>query len=277
MPTPPLPRPHHVCRAAGCLAIALAALTGAASTSADAKLIPPPGPWPTTVTGATNPLIETPFSTNGGNATPNASLRVWLPFGGQRLTAITRAVGQYTVVRGQLRNRDTHRAISGATLTVAVQNVYAPAAWTTLMSTRTNRRGDFRADLGPGYHRRVAILYYPTINSVAPIFSRRLLIRAQSQVALGKPFHQGRTYRFDGQVSAGFVPIPSGGLTIALQVRNRSGRWVSARLARTNALGRFRIRFTFPSATTLAVRVLVPAQNDWALYAGQSRTWVIHP
>jgi hypothetical protein len=257
------------------VALALAALAGA-PVAADAKLIPPPGPWPIAVAGAKNPLLGTPFPLNGGNATPNASLRVWLPYAGQRLTAITRAVGQYTVVRGQLHSRDPRRPITGATLSVAVQNVYQPASWRVVTNTRTNRRGDFRAILGPGYHRRVAILYYPAINSASPIFSRRLLIRARSRVTLARPFHQGRTYRFDGQVSGGVVPIPTGGLTIALQVRNRSGRWVSARLARTNPTGRFRIRFKFPSGPRLAVRVLVPAQTGWSLYAGHSRNWVVH-
>lgn len=271
MPSPPLPR------ALSALVVALALSAAAAPSSASAALIPPPGPWPTNVTGASNPLVGTPFAFNGGHATPNADLRVWLPSRHKRLTTVTRAVGQYTTIRGRLRNRDDHHSISGATLIVAVNNVYAPADWSAVTTARTNRRGDFRVVLGPGYHRRVGILYYPTVASTSPVFSRRLLIRARSRVTLGRPFRKERAYRFDGQVSAGVAPIPGGGLTIALQVRNRSGKWVSARLARTAPSGRFRIRYTFPSPTSLTIRVLVPAQTGWALYAGHSRKWTIHP
>jgi hypothetical protein len=270
MPSRPLPRPLSAS------AVALAAIALLIPASASAKLIPPPGPWPTNVAGATNPLAGTQFAFNGGNASPNAQIRVWLPSGRRHLTAITRTVGQYTTIRGHLRNPDNHHSISGATLIVAVQNVYTPD-WTALTTVRSNRLGDFRAILGPGYHRRAAVLYYPTVSSAAPIFSRRLLIRARSRVGLSRPFGKGRAYRFDGQVSAGVAPIPSAGLTIALQVRNRSRHWVSARLARTTASGRFRIRYTFSSATPLTIRVLVPAQTGWALYAGNSRRWAIHP
>lgn len=271
MASPPLPRTV--------LASALAAGAAFAVTpaAAIAKLIPPPGPWPTTVTGATNPLAGTPFAFNGGQATPNADLRVWLPFHGHRLTSITRTVGQKIVVRGQLRNRDNHHSIAGATVTLVAQNNVYAADWATVADVRTNRRGDFRAVLPPGYHRRAAVIYYPSIDAAAPVFSRRLLVRAKSRVDLARPFHNGRSYRFDGRVSAGALPAPASGLLVALQVRNRSGNWVTARLRRTSASGRFRIRYRFPTRAALTVRVSVPSQTGWALYAGLSHTRAIRP
>lgn len=276
MPSRPLPRSRRRAVAAAAAAVATAVGVGLAA-SADAALIPPPGPWPANVVGATNPLVGTPFAFNGSHATANARLRVWLPFHGRRLTGVTRTAGQKIVVRGRLRNRDDRHSISGATLIVAVQNVYSPADWTAATTVQTNRRGDFRTVLGPGYHRRAALLYYPNVAAVSPIFSRRLLIRARSRVVLERPFHRGRSYRFDGQVSAGIAPIPPAGLLIALQVRNRSGNWVSARLRRTTASGRFRIRYTFPTRTRLNVRVALPSQSGWALYAGYSRVRTIRP
>ena len=272
MPSP-LPRLRRGACAAALAAAALAWLPA----TAGAALIPAPGPWPTNVAGATNPLVGTPFLLNGGHATANAELRVWLPDRARRRTAITRTVGQYTTIRGRLRNRDDRHSISGATLIVAVQNVYSPADWTAATTVKTNRRGDFRTVLGPGYHRRAALLYYPSVSTGSPIFSRRLLIRARSRVVLERPFHRGRSYRFDGQVSAGIAPIPPAGLLVALQVRNRSGNWVSARLRRTTASGRFRIRYTFPTRTRLNVRVALPSQSGWALYAGYSRVRPIRP
>jgi|GEM_PF-6240233 len=256
------------------LAGAVALLVAAPAQSA---LIPAPGPWPTDVIGATNPLIATAFSVNGADATANAALNVWLPSRGHRLTAITRTVGQSTVIRGRLRNRDNHHSISGATVTLVDQsNVYAPE-WTTVANARTNRRGEFRAVLPPGYHRRAAVIYYPSISAPAPLFSRRLLIRAKSHVVLAHPLHKGRAYRFDGQVSAGIAQVPASGLLLALQVRNNSGHWITARLRRTTASGRFRVRYTFPTRAHLKVRIAVPSQTGWALYAGTSRETTIRP
>ena len=65
-------------------------------------------------------------------------------------------------------------------------------------------------------------------------------------------------------------------MLIALQVRNRTG-WLTARLARTTASGRFRVRYNFPRSARLKVRVLVPAQTGWNLYAGHSRVRTIYP
>lgn len=276
MPSQLLPRPRRCALVVAAAALSTATLVSLPA-SAGAGLIPAPGPWPTNVAGATNPLAGTPFAFNGGHATANAEMRVWLPDGRRRRNAITRTVGQYTTIRGRLRNRDDHHSISGATLIVAVQNVYSPAEWTAVTTVQTNRRGDVRAILGPGHHRRAALLYYPNVAAVSPIFSRRLLIRARSRVVLERPFHRGRSYRFDGQVSAGIAPIPASGLLVALQVRNRAGHWVSARLRRTTASGRFRIRYKFPTRARLNVRIAVPSQGGWAIYAGYSHLRRIRP
>jgi len=257
-------------------ALAAGALSALAPCTAPAAIIPAPGPWPTNIIGAANPLIGTPFALNGSNATVNADLRIWLPHGGQRRGAVTRTVGDSTVIRGRLRNRDTRRSIAGATLTLAAQDVYTPD-WNAVANTRTNRHGNFRVVLGPGYHRRVGVIYYPSVTAVSPLYSRRLLIRAKTRVVLAAPYHKRRAYRFDGQVSAGVLPIPSTGLLIALQVRNRRGNYVTARLQRTTANGRFRIRYTFPTRNPLRVRVFVPAQTDWAIFAGTSRARYILP
>jgi hypothetical protein len=271
MTSRPLPSPLR--RAA----LTLGVLALLAPTPASARLIPPPGLWPTNVTGATNPLRGTPFVLNGANATANAQLRIWFSSHGRRLTALTRTAGFTTRVGGRLRNRDNRHSIAGATLTLAQQNVYTPNAWTAIVNVQTDHNGRFHASVPPGYHRRIAVLYYPSVDAVAPIFSRRLLLRAKSRVTLRRPIHKHRAYRFDGQVRAGALVTPNGGLLIGLQVRNSRGNWITARLARTAPSGQFRIRYTFPSAATLRVRVVVPAQNAWPLYAGTSHTYEIRP
>jgi len=257
-------------------ALTIGAAAALAPASADAKLIPPPGPWPTTVSAAANPLIGTPFTLNGAYATANADLRIWIASRGERATSITRTVGKQTVIDGRLRNRDNRRPIVGATVTLATQNVYA-SEWTAISNVRTSQTGEFRAILPPGYHRRAAVLYFPAIDAPSPIFSRRLLIRAKSRVDLAPPVRTRRAYRFDGQVSAGGAPVPASGLLLALQVKNRHGNWITARLSKTTPSGRFRIRYTFPTPGRLKARIAVPAQTAWALYAGHSQTWTIEP
>jgi len=274
--TPPKRPPSARRRQLAGAALAAGALSALAPSTAPAAIIPAPGPWPTGIIGAANPLIGTPFALNGSNATGNADLRVWLSHGGRHRGAVTRIVGDSTVIRGRLRNRDTRRSIAGATLTLAAQDVSTPD-WNAVANTRTNRHGNFRVVLGPGYHRRVGVIYYPSVTAVSPLYSRRLLIRAKSRVVLAAPYHKRRAYRFDGQVSAGAVPVPSSGLLIAFQVRNRRGNWITARLARTTSSGRFRIRYTFPTFAPLRVRVSVPSQTGWALYAGASRVRYVSP
>lgn len=237
--------------------------------AAAAGLIPAAGPWPAPITGAANPLTSKPYALNGTNATANAQLRLWVVVGRRTRTAITRRVGYRTVVRGELRNRDTHRAISGATLTVVAQDVYL-GQWIALGNLRTSRRGRFRAVLpGTARHLRTAVIYYPAVTSALPIFSRRLLIRTGSRVWLAKPGGTRRTVRFHGRVSG--APVPASGLLVALQVCNSFGRWVTARLVRTRPDGRYRVGYKFPRVGRLTVRVLAPGrQPSWPLYAGAS-------
>jgi hypothetical protein len=250
---------------------AISAVTAAAAASSpsfgQATLVAPPGPWPATVIGATNPLSGTPFVFNGAHATANASLRVWLPHRAGRRAAITRAIGRKTVVRGRLRNRDTHRSISAAALQLAAQHA-SGGDWYVVGTVLTNRKGRFRAVLPAGPSRRIAVLYWPHITAPGPVFSRRLLVRASARVYLRTAMLTRHRIVYRGRVSG--APIPSGGLVVAAQVRN--GRaWATVRLVRTLPSGRFvaRYRFKYPGRR-YEVRALAPAQPAWPLYSGHS-------
>jgi hypothetical protein len=236
---------------------------------AAASLVPSAGPWPAPVIGEANPLIGTPYVLNGAQATANARLRIWLPVGGRARVAITHRVGDRTVVRGELRNSDTRRAISGATLTLVAEDVYV-GRWVAIGDVRTSRRRRFRAVLPvTARHLRVAVIYYPAVMSTLPVYSRHVLVRSSARVWLGTPHRARRTVLFHGRVGGG--PLPGAGLLVALQVRNAFGRWVIARLARTRPDGRYRLAYRFPRTGRLTVRVRVPgSQPGWALYAGAS-------
>ncbi|MCA1679915.1 MAG: hypothetical protein LC777_13695 [Actinobacteria bacterium] len=237
-------------------------------TAAHGSLVAPPGPWPTTVVGATSPLTVTPFVFNGAHATANASLRVWLPHRRAHRVAITRQVGRRIVVRGRLRNRDTHRSISTAALQLAAQDA-AGGDWQLIGMVLTNRRGRFRAVLPPGPSRRIAVLYWPDVNAPGPVFSRRLLVRASARVYLKTVMLKRHRIVFRGRVSG--APIPAGGLVVAAQVRN--GRaWATVRLVRTLPSGRFVARYRFKYGDRrYQVRALAPAQPAWPLYSGPSQ------
>lgn len=235
--------------------------------TADAKLLPPPGPWPAPVVGATNPLLGTPSIANGGHASANVSLRVWLASGRQRRSVITRPIGWGTVVRGRLRDRISGRSIGGATVQLAAQNGDG-GDWYLAGIARTSRKGGFRALLPPGPTRRVGILYWPFADSPAPVYSKRMLVRASGRVDL-KTTARGRSVLFRGKVSGD--AIPPGGLVVAAQVRNGAA-WVSVRLVRTQPSGEFRARYRFKYRNRrFLVRATVPSQPGWPLYSGSSR------
>lgn len=250
------------------VALAITLLATSATATAHATLLPAAGPWPAPVSGATNPLIGTPFVFNGGHATPNASLRAWLPAGRSRRTDTTRTIGASTIVRGRLRNRDSGRSISGATVELAAQDVTA-ADWLLVGPARTNRKGEFRVVLPPGLTRRVAVTYWPTVSAASPVYSRRLLVRAKARVDLTTTM-RGRSILYRGHVSGAL--IPAGGLVVAAQIANGRG-WVTVRLVRTQPSGRFVARYRFNSSgRTFRVRALAPSQPAWPLYSGYSQT-----
>lgn len=254
-----------LCAAAGLAAGLTAALV---PVPAHAGLIAAPGPWPVPVAGAVNPLIGSPHAFNGGHATGNAQLRVWLPVGRSQRASITRTIGGRTIVRGRLLNRDTRRSISGATVTL-VAHTLDGGSWTAIENVRTTRRGTFRAVLPPGHHRRAAVLYYPTIVSATPVASRRLLVRSRARVYLARPYGNGRSFRFDGRVAGASDRTPR--VVISLQVRNSSGNWLSPRSTTARSNGRYRIRYRFARRGTYAVRIFVKGdQTEWPMYAGRS-------
>lgn len=252
--------------------IALIAATAALAVPAvaHAELLPPPGPWPAPVPGASNPLSGTQLAFNGAAATPNATLRIWLPAG---RSALTRPAGTRTVLRGQLRDTMSWRPVSGAIVQLAANNASDSADWYLTAVTQTNPNGEFGALLPAGPTRRVAAVYWPTVNATLPVFSRRLLVRASARVYLKTSMLEGRRIVYRGRVSG--APIPSGGLLVAAQVRN--GRsWATVRLPRTDASGRFIARYRFKHAgRRFGVRARVPSQPAWPLYSGQSHTTTV--
>ncbi len=253
------------------LAIAVCAAAATLSATAQASLLPPAGPWPAPVAGATNPLVGTAYAVNGANATSDAVLRVWfLP--GHRHTTISRPAGFTSLLGGSLRGFPADKPINGAELTVVAQDASSPG-WQLVAYTRTDTRGYFRYRLPAGPSRRVAVLYWPAVNAPAPVYSARVLEQTSTRVWLAA-HTRGRTVTFVGKISDG--PTPSPALIVAIQVRNELGAWVTAVLTHASGDGRFRARYRFQPGV-YAVRAFVPEQTAWPYYAGTSNLRRIRP
>lgn len=250
-----------------CIAAVVAGLTAAAPAQAG----PPRGPWPTVIAGAANPLLGTPFVENGGGATENASVDVWLPVGRAQRTQITRRIGGRIVIRGRVSENGTLRSVTGATVLIASEVADAPG-WTVVARVQTNSRGRYRAVMPPGPTRRFAALYWPFATSAQPVFSRRVLVRATARVCLRVRVKRGRLVRFSGRVTG--APTPPSGLFVTIQLANR-GRWVTIRTPRTRPSGRFSAEYRFSRRARggrYSLRAAVPGrQPGWLLYAGESR------
>jgi hypothetical protein len=258
---------------AGALITAVAVVVAVLPGTAHGALLPPAAPWPAPVANATNPLIGTPFAFNGADATPNATLDVWLPVGTWRRAQVTRAFGARTVIRGRLQNLDNHRPIRAATVQLAANNVNDGGDWYLAGSARSDRKGVFRGVLPAGPTRRVAALYWPGLSATLPLFSAALLVRTSASVSLRTAMLTGRRIVYRGRVSG--APIPPGGLLVAVQVRNGAS-WVTVGLVRTAASGRFIARYRFKyRGRRFAVRARVPSQPAWSLYTGQSQTTTV--
>ena len=248
------------------LLLAGAVITATATApAADAKLLAPPGPWPAPVNGASNPLKGTQYTTNGAAATANATLRIWLTAG---RSALTRPAGARSVLRGRLRDPVSGWPVSGAIVQLAAHDVSDGTDWYLTGVAQSNDNGEFRALLPAGPTRRIAAVYWPTVNAPLPVFSRRLLIRTSARVTLRTVMLAGRRIVYRGQVSG--AAIPAGGLLVAAQVKNGNS-WATVALPRTDQFGTFTARYRFKHpGRRFRVRVSVPSQPAWALYSGHS-------
>lgn len=250
------------------LSAAITTTTVAApAASADGELLAPPGPWPAAVSGASNPLKGTQYTSNGAVASPSATLRIWLA-GGR--SALTLPADARTVLRGRLRDPTSGWPVSGAIVQLAAHDATDGGDWYLTGVAQTNHNGQFRTVLPTGPTRRIAAVYWPTIDAPLPVFSRRLLVRASARVTLRTTMLTGRRIVYRGRVSG--APIPAGGLLVAAQVKN--GRsWATVALPRTDEFGTFTARYRFKHpGRRFRVRVSVPSQPAWALYGGHSPT-----
>jgi hypothetical protein len=104
----------------------------------------------------------------------------------------------------------------------------------------------------------------------------RLRVRGWAQLRLSpKRLRRGGTIAFHGRVGLFDAALPAGGKLIQIQYLD-GRRWRPAvKLGRTDARGRFTIRYRFrriSRPTRIWFRILVPAEGGWPYATGWSRT-----
>jgi hypothetical protein len=240
-------------------------LAGAA-TAGDAMAI---GPWPAPVDGDANPLWGTDQQFNGFGATADAGIKLWIPVGGAKRKVVTRTIGARQTLSGRLANKYTDTPIAGGWVTFA-RELNDRNGWKAVTRAQTDKKGRFRATMPGGPTRRFAVVYWPTIGSPGPVYSRRVQVRSAPKVWFTASSKSRGLVSFKGRVHG--AAIPDGGLLVAIQVANRSN-WTTVRLIRTDNAGRYSVRYRFAvRGRKFNVRLHVPRQSGWRLHTGDSKT-----
>ena len=125
-------------------------------------------------------------------------------------SALTLPADAQVVLRGQLRDPTSRWPGSGAIVQLAANE---GGDWYQTGVAQTNHNGQFRTALPAEPTRRIAAVYWPTIDAQLPVFSRRLLVRASGRVTLRTTMLTGQRIVYRGRVSG--APIPAGGLLVA--------------------------------------------------------------
>jgi hypothetical protein len=182
-------------------------------------------------------------------------------------------------VRARLTDARTGAPVTGGLVQLLMQDAHSPDVlpwlptdWRTGGTYTTDATGTVSVGVSGGMNRRFAFVYYPTVDAATPVVSRRLLLRATTRVWMRPRVTQtsAHEFRFDATASAGGTNyMPTTGLVVALQVRN-GARWVTARYGQTGSSGRVQLALRFPRSGRFRVRVVVPSQIAWPLYAGAS-------
>ena len=237
-------------------------------------LIIPAGPY--AVGGSQSATSEAP---GGVTAVRGAQLQITTPRG-RRL----RSAGRFRIA-GRFVDRDS-RPIAGASLLVRTRPFFPKARtssgrWTDLAHVVTDANGVFRGVIPAGPSRSIMVAYpagdadSPAVTAVTDVaVPARISVRARrSRIT------NGRSAVFRGRVAG---PIPSGGVLVALEVR-QPGRWIpvatTRRWVRTKRDGTFALSYRFTRTfqpATYRFRVVAAEDSAFQYTRGASRPIAIH-
>jgi hypothetical protein len=173
-------------------------------------------------------------------------------------------------VAGRLINRDG-QPIAGQPIQVLGQSLNGEQLLATLT---TDSQGGFGYQAAGAGGSRTIRFVYPGSPVVLP---------AQAQVSLRvaaaggftvsrRQLVNGNRVWFRGRVAS--VPLPAAGKLVEVQVRQRSGEWTTFRSLRTDAQGRWALRYRFSKTschTRYPLRARIPAETGYPFTAGHTR------
>jgi hypothetical protein len=178
-------------------------------------------------------------------------------------------------VHGRLTDA-RRRGVDGRPVTVVVRAVAGIGGVPERRRVVTDRGGRFGMRLPAGTSRRVAVSFHGG-GGLAPSPRRSLALRVRASVSLAAEpaeLGTGESVRLHGRVLLGPARVSRRGKIVAIQYLERAtGRWRPALVVRTDAEGRFDMKYRFRYVTGVAeirLRATAPAEGGWPFARGSS-------
>jgi hypothetical protein len=175
--------------------------------------------------------------------------------------------GGHVNVAGVLTNRDG-QGLAGQQIQVRGPG---PNGDQLLAVRTTDATGRYRYRAA-GTASRTLRFVYPGTSMVLPT-EVQLVVPAAGTFKLSRErVLNGRSVVFRGRVRSG--PLPQGGKLVEIQVRQPSGEWTTFRTLRTDAYGRWALRYRFRLVrchTTYRIRARIPAEAGYPFARGRTR------
>jgi hypothetical protein len=194
--------------------------------------------------------------------------------GGSAGRALTLDYGSGAVLHGRLTGADG-AGLGGRHVTVVARAARGAGIPRAVRRLVTDRRGRFRLGLPAGASRQLVVAFHGS-DGLAPSHARPPALRVRAAVTLAaRPtkLSTGESVLLSGQVRRGPARIPRRGKVVAIQYLERGGGWRPALVVRTDARGRFRVRYRFRYITgTARIRLRASAlpEAGWPYAAGSS-------
>jgi hypothetical protein len=188
--------------------------------------------------------------------------------------------GAAAVVRGRLT--DAHGdGVAGRAIAVVARPSAAVGRPPEHCRVVTDRDGRFELRLPPATSRRVVVAFHGG-GGFAAAPRRSLALRVRAAITLAatpQNLRTGESVTFTGRVTPGVARIPQRGKVIAIQyLEGATGRWRPALDVRTDAEGRFQVRYRFRYVTgeaRIRLRATALPEAGWPYAEGSSPPLVV--
>lgn len=152
--------------------------------------------------------------------------------------------------------------------------------WQPFAETVTDAQGRYKLRIPPGPSREL-LVSFPGTRALRPTQElARLLVSGRSTLRLEpRRLRRGGVLTFRGRVGQLGAALPPGGKLVQIQFLDGRSWRPAVKLGRTDARGRFRIRYRFrriSRPTRIHFRILIPAESGWPYLTGASPVRTVH-